>query len=94
MTKSDAAIDAQERKYHHLHGRGDTANEIRIIEGWPMTYEEIAAKAEGLREEALALPEASMSNYRGVLSAYKQMFNDLIVLTRELAKNLEPVNEA
>ena len=92
MTKTDAAIDAQERKYHHLHGRGDTANEMLIAQGGlRMTPEEIAATAEALREEAAAIPEPGMTNYRSVIASYVRISNDHSVLVRELAQSLTDV---
>jgi hypothetical protein len=58
-----------------------------------MTYEEIAAKAEALREELGIIPDPSINNYRSVISSVKQVMNDFAVLIRNLAQNLEPPNE-
>jgi 7,8-dihydro-6-hydroxymethylpterin-pyrophosphokinase len=52
-----------------------------------MTREEIAAKAEELRVEAVKIPHPGMSNYKLVLRTYKRILNDVLVLIGELAKH-------
>lgn len=57
-----------------------------------MTFEEIAAKAEDLRVERLKIPAVSYSNYKEVLKVYQHILNDLLVLVRNIAQNLTPVD--
>jgi hypothetical protein len=57
-----------------------------------MTFEEIADQFETLRKQQLSVVDPSMSNYRHVLNTYKQILNDMCVLGRELAQNLQPAD--
>ena len=57
-----------------------------------MTYEEIAKLAEELRVERLKIPPVSYSNYKEVLKVYQHILNDLLVLVRNVAQNLTPVD--
>lgn len=52
-----------------------------------MTLQEVASKAEELREEANRIPSPTMGNYKVVLATYRRMLNDLLVLIRELAQD-------
>jgi len=57
-----------------------------------MTFEEIANRAEELRVERLKIPAVSYSNYKEVLKVYQHILNDLLVLVRNVAQNLTPVD--
>lgn len=78
---------------NHLHGRGDTANEILIHEGYRfMTFDEIATKLEELRVERLRIAPITYGNYKVVLAAYQHILNDMLVLCRNMAQNLTPAD--
>jgi len=51
-----------------------------------LTNLEIAKKADDLRVEAARIPDPSMMNYKKVLTTYKRVLNDMLVLIRELAQ--------
>ena len=51
-----------------------------------MTPDEIAAKADELKQEATSIAPISYSNYQYELTEYKQILNDILVLIREVAK--------
>ena len=52
-----------------------------------MKAEDIAISAEALRNELNGIGEIGYSNYKAELAEYRRMFNDMLVLIRELAKN-------
>ena len=56
-----------------------------------MKAEDIAISAEALRNELNGMGEIGYSNYKAELAEYRRMFNDLLVLIRELAKAATPV---
>ncbi len=58
-----------------------------------MTFEEIANKFEDLRVQSLKVPPGNFGNYKVVISEYKHILNDMIVLCRNLAQNLTPADE-
>ena len=58
-----------------------------------MTADEIAAKADELKQEATEIAPISYSNYQFELTTYKQILNDILVLIRELAKAVSTVTK-
>ena len=50
-----------------------------------MTDKEIAATAEALRTEMLAMPNVNYSNYKQLMIEYRRILNDMLVLIRDTA---------
>ena len=50
-----------------------------------MTDKEIADKAEELRREVLAMPSVNYSNYKQLMTEYRRILNDTLVLIRDSA---------
>ena len=55
-----------------------------------MKAEDIAISAEALRNELNGIGDIGYSNYKAELAEYRRMFNDMLVLVRELAKLASP----
>jgi hypothetical protein len=59
-----------------------------------MTFQEIADKAEDLRNQEMGIPDPSMLNYHAVIRMYRQILSDHSVLIRELASMLTKAEES